>query len=407
GRSRPDTDRKARRMRACRRRAPRIRARGRSGRPRSGRSGVTVRRARVSYGPHLGYLGQVAAGRPKPAIATKLTALDDATLHRRVEEFGRTRRERDMGDRLAAEEEEVAQPRLLHQPAEHRLLVGVPRQPHAVQTVHLLYESRAVHPFEGRPTPQIGHPEERLSRREKVFACRVAVREIDEGRDMLARDEASALSAIANEPYFQPAALVRRRGRPQATRRRGKTRFGDEGAAGKLRQDRRRGGRPLTDGRRCDDDHSVAPVLGELVQVGARTPSEVKVLALYISPLVARSKDSDVFAPVRLIDELAIGSRLRVQVERTSSHHRAVRPDDRNTDGRYVGRCHLSTGRRAAPTSSRCRSGVFFGASRTAAGSRATWSAIRTSAAANASSVSFGSVSVGSTMSASGTISGK
>src|SRR5438445_6256492 len=256
-------------------------------------------------------------------------------------------------------------------------------------------------------TPQIGHPEERLSRREKVFACRVTVREIDEGRDMLARDEASALSAITNEPYFQPAALVWRRGRAQAARRRGKTRFGDEGAAGKLRQDRRRGGRPLTDGRRCDDDHSVAPVLGELVQVGARTPSEVKVLALYISPLVARSKDSDVFAPVRLIDELAIGSRLRVQVERTSSHHRAVRPDDRNTDGRYVGRCHLSTGRRAAPTSSRCRSGVFFGASRTAAGSRATWSAIRTSAAPNASSVSFGSVSVGSTMSASGTISGK
>src|SRR5438445_13731462 len=112
-------------MRACRRRAPRIRARGRSGRPRSGRSGVTERRARVSYGPHLGYLGQVAAGGPKPAIPTKLTARDDATLPRRGAEFARTRRQRGIGDRLAPEDEEVARPRLLPHPAEHRLLVGL------------------------------------------------------------------------------------------------------------------------------------------------------------------------------------------------------------------------------------------------------------------------------------------
>src|SRR5438874_4437659 len=90
------------------------------------------------------WVRKIPADDPKLAFGAKPAVLDQATLHRRVDELGRARGQGHVGDRLLPKEHEVACSGLFHLAAEHGLLIRVPRQGHPVQTVHLLNESRTV-----------------------------------------------------------------------------------------------------------------------------------------------------------------------------------------------------------------------------------------------------------------------
>src|SRR5437867_211936 len=140
-------------------------------------------------------------------------------------------------------------------------------------------------------------------------------------------------------------------------------------------------------------------------------PAEVVIRTLRVEPVVLTREQRQALPVVRLIDPLGILVGLRAKIGEPAVHERLRRAHHRDGKAR-CGDGHASTfqrriGLRAAVTSSRRRSGVLRGASRTAAGSVFTRSAIRSIAAANASSVSLGSVSVGSIIIASGTMSGK
>src|SRR2546427_408816 len=178
----------------------------------------------------------------------------------------------------------------------------------------------------------------------------------------------------------------------------------------KSSDDGRVGIRQLMDvGEGYGDRQEAARVFDQCGRGPPADPAEVLVLPLDVAPLAAFSEETQAFAEMRLIDELGVVPRLSAEVDDVAFDDRVAWPDHRNARGRadYAGRRHLRTGFRAAVTSSSRARGALCGAAFTDAGSLSTRSAIRFIAAANASSVSRGSVSVGSIISASGTISGK
>src|SRR5213594_9235 len=145
-------------------------------------------------------------------------------------------------------------------------------------------------------------------------------------------------------------------------------------------------------------------------------PAEVVIRTLRVEPVVLTREQRQALPVMRLIDALGILVGLRAKIGEPAVHERLWRAHHRDGQAQSgeshsapatPGTAYRNTGFRAAVTSSRRRSGVLRGASRTAAGSVFTRSAIRSIAAANASSVSRGSVSVGSIIIASGTMSGK